>query len=485
MDINKSMPEDNLKHKTKKGLYWTFLNTGANQVITFVVGIIMARILSPEDYGITALPAVFLAVAGIFMNAGFSQALVRKSEVSNKDLSTAFYYSIAMGAVMYITLFFSAPFIADFYNTPVLTTLIRVTTLTFLWGPLNTPQSVILQRKLDFKTPARIAVTTHIIGAIIGIIAAYNGLGLWALVITGVVSSLLSLFQTWWVVKWLPTERWCKESFKYLWGYGNKIIGANLIDTLYNNVTPIFVGKYYSPRDLGVYNRALGYSILPANQITHVLTAVTLPVLSKFQDNDEVLVAQFRRMFRVASFISFPTLMLLCALAKPLVLVLITDKWAECIILLQIMCFAKMWWPIQSLNRNLLQVKGRSDLLLKLEAYKKSINFVILCCSLPFGIKWFCYAQILQVMQAFAWNTYYTGKYFKLTTSKQLADVMPSFFLSIVMLLCVMGLNTFISNSYLQIIVGGMVGISIYIIGAILLKRDELNDVKYMLNRKK
>lgn len=479
------MPEENLKQKTKKGIYWTFLNQGANQVITFIVGIIMARILSPEDYGITALPAVFLAVAGIFMNAGFSQALVRKPEVTDKDLSTAFYYSIAMGVVMYVVLFFSAPLIARFYKTPILTPLIRVTTLTFLWGPLNTPQSVILQRRLDFKTPARIAITTNVIGAIVGITAAYNGLGLWALVITNIVSSLLGLIQTWLAVRWVPTTRWNKESFQYLWGYGNKIIGANLIDTIYNNITPIFVGKFYSSRDLGVYNRALGYTVLPANQITNVLSSVTLPVLSKFQDNDEVLVAQFRRMFRMASFISFPVLMLLCALAKPLIHVLITDKWAECIILLQIMCFAKMWWPIQTLNRNLLQVKGRSDLLLKLEAYKKTINLVILCCSLPFGIKWFCYAQILQTMQSYAWNTYYTGKLFNLTTFKQLADVMPSFILSIIMLFCVFGVNMLIGNSYIQIIIGGLVGVGVYLGGAILLKREELNDVRYMLKIKK
>lgn len=479
------MAEEHLKQATKRGLYWKFFDQSANQLMQFAVGIVMARLLSPEDYGITALPAVFMAVAGIFMDSGFGQALVRKPDLTEQDLSTSFYYSIAMGIFMYACLFSASPWIADFYNTPVLKPLIRVTALNFLWGPLGTPQGIILQRRLDFKTPARISIINKIVSAIVGISVAYAGYGLWALVASGLTASILGLIQTWWAVKWLPTERFNKESFKYLWNYGNKIIGANLIDTLYNNVTPVFVGKYYSPRDLGVYNRALGYTVLPANQITGILSSVTFPVLSKLQDNEEFLIAQFRRMFRIASFVSFPVLMLLCALAKPLVIVLISEKWAECIVLLQIMCFAKMWWPIQSLNRNLLQVKGRSDLLLKLEAYKKTINFIILCCSLPFGIKWFCYTQIIQTMQAFAWNTYYTGKYFNLTTMKQLADVMPSFVLSIIMLLVVLGINMFISNMYLQLITGGLVGAIVYIAGAFLMKREELNDVKYLLNRKK
>ena len=479
------MSESDLKHRTKVGVYWTFLNQGATQVMQFAVGIVMARLLSPSDYGITALPAVFMAIAASLMDCGISVALIRKPEVTQKDLSTSFYYGIIVGVVCYLIMFIAAPYIAAFYATPVLTPLIRVTCLTFLWGPLLTPQNVILNRRLDFKTQTRISIINKAISAIIGIAVAYAGYGLWALVVSGLSASLLGVLQTWWAVKWLPSEKWDKDSFKYLWNFGNKMLGANLIDIIYNNITPIFVGKYYSTKDLGIYNRALGYSVLPANQITSILTHVTLPVLSKFQDNEEYLVQQFRRIFRVASFISFPALMLLCALAYPLVVILITDKWVDCVILLQIMCFAKMWWPIQTLNRNLLQVKGRSDLLLKMEAYKKGINFVILCCSLPFGIKIFCYAQILQTMQAFVWNTYYTGKYFNLTTKKQLSDVMPSFILSIIMLGCILGVNRFVENLFLQVIVGLCVGTTVYIGGALLLKREEMNDVLYMIKIKK
>lgn len=466
-------------------MYWTFLNQSANQVITFIVGIIMARILSPEDYGITALPAVFLAVAGIFMNAGFGQALVRKPEVTEKDLSTAFYYSIAMGVVMYVILFFSAPLIADFYSTPVLTPLIRITSLTFLWGPLNTPQSVILQRKLDFKTPARISVATNILGAIVGIIAAYNGLGLWALVITGVVSSILNLLQTWWAVKWVPTTRWCKDSFSYLWGYGNKMIGANLLDTLYNNVAPIFIGKAYSPTTLGVYNRADGYAKLPASQLNGLLIGVSFPVLSKIQYDNDALRHHYRKMIRTSAFVSFPIFFLLAILAKPLVILLITEKWEACILLLQILCFERMTWPIQSLNKSLLQVKGRSDLFLKVEFYKKITLTIIVLIALQFGIVVFCCSQLLGCILSLLVNTHYTGKILQLGIMTQLKDVMPSFLLSVFMGLCIIGLNFVVNNMLLQLVLGGTFGMLIYILCAKLMKFDELNQLIYLLNPKK
>lgn len=476
--------EENLKQKTKKGLYWKLFDQSATQIMQFVVGIVMARLLSPEDYGITALPAVFMAVANIFIDGGFGAALIRKPQITEKDLSTAFCYSIGVGLFMYLCLFMSAPWIALFYNTPILTPLIRVTALSFLWGPLGTPQYVILNRKLDFKTPARISVVNKVVSAIIGISIAYAGYGLWALVISGLTSSLLGLIQTWWVVKWVPKESFSRSSFKYLWGYGNKMIGASLIDTLYNNVAPVIVGKFYSPRDLGVYNRALGYAVLPSNQITGVLLNVTFPVLSKIQDDRDNLIKKYRKMVKVACFVAFPVFMLLCALAHPLVITLITSKWEPCVILLQIMCFAKMWWPLQSINRNLITVIGRSDLYLKLEAIKKIIFLMIICVSLRYGLITFCLSDILINMIGIVLNTYYTGKLFDYGLFKQLRDVLPSLLLSLISLVFVFILTHYIESAILQLVSGGILGIGLYIAGAYLLNLNELKDLKYLLSRK-
>lgn len=478
------MSDESLKQKTKKGIYWKFFDQSANHIMQFVVGIVMARLLSPEDYGITALPGIFMAIASIFLDSGFGAALVRKKDLTEKDLSTSFYYSICMGVFIYACLFFLAPWIASFYDTPVLIPLIRVTALNFIWGPLGTPQSVILSRKLDFKTPARISVINKIISAFVGIATAYAGFGLWALVVSGLTASILGLFQLWWAVKWLPKERFNKDSFKYLWNYGNKIIGASIIETLYQNVAPVFIGKVYSPATLGLYNRADGYAKLPANQISGLLNGVTFPVLSKIQDDMPLLERTYRKMMKVSSFISFPVLFLLAALAHPLVILMVSEKWKDCVILLQILCLAKMWWPIMSLNRTALQVIGRSDLYFKLELVKRSINVLILIIALQFGIVAFCCANLLEIAVAMVFNTYYTGKYLNVGLFKQLRDVLPMYFIALIMFGLVLLTIHFIDNMLLQLVVGGIVGVGFYGGITYLLKFDEWNEVKYMLKRK-
>lgn len=475
---------ETLKQQTKKGLYWSFFNQFANYGMNFCVGIVMARLLSPSDYGITALPAVFMAVAGILQSGGLSDALVRKTDFREEDLSTSFYYSIAVGIVMYLALFFSAPWIADFYNTPVLIPLLRVTALSFLWGPLNSAQNVILKRRLDFKTPTKISLTTRVFSACVGIVLAYMGYGLWALVISGVLSSLLTVILNWFVVRWFPHTGWSKASFKYLWGYGNKIMLSWGLSALYDNITPIFVAKFYSPADLGVYNRAQGYAAMPSQQVNGVIQGVTFPVLSKMQDDNEALARNYRRMLRTTAFIVFPLMMMLSALARPLVLTLITAKWEACIILLQIICFSMMWYPIHAINLNLLMVKGRSDLLLRLEIIKKTIGICILAITLPQGLVVFCYGTIVSSMIALVINTYYTGKLIQVGYWRQMKDLLPILLLSFLLFGTIHLTTHFIFNLYLQIICGGIAGGIVYLGGAILFKFKELNDVKYMLKRK-
>lgn len=475
---------ETLKQQTKKGLYWSFFNQFSNYGMQFCIGIVMARLLTPSDYGITALPGVFMAIAGIFQDSGMSGALVRKEKVEEKDYSTLFIYSIAMGIFMYAILFTASPWIAKFFNTPILTSLIRVTALGFLWGPVSTVQYVILSRKLDFKTPTKISITTKLFSGIVGILLAYIGYGLWALVISGVLSSFLGLIIVAYVVKWYPKTGWSKDSFKYLWNYGNKMLASSLLDTAYNNITPVFVGKFYSPADLGIYNRARGYAAMPSQQVTGVIQNVTFPVLSRMQNDNESLARNYRRMLRTTAFIVFPLMLMLAALARPLVITLITAKWEACIILLQIICFSMMWYPIHSINLNLLMVKGRSDLFLRLEIMKKIIGLSILVITLPQGLIIFCCGNILSSIISLIINTYYTGKLINVGYLKQMKDLIPIIALSLVMFGTILLANDFITNLYIQIIAGGLIGGGIYLGGAILFKFEELNDVKYMLKRK-
>lgn len=476
--------QSSLKSDTKKGLYWSFFNQFANYGMQFCVGIVMARLLSPSDYGITALPAVFMAVAMILQDTGLCDAMVRKPDLMDRDLSTAFYYSTGMGIVMYTILFFASPLIADFYNTPVLVPLIRVSALCFLWGTLITPQAVILKRKLDFKTTARISVTTKIFSACIGIGMALAGFGLWALVLSGLLSGLLYMILIWFAVRWLPTTGWSKDSFRYLWRYGNKMMASAMLDTLYRNIAPIFIGKYYSPSQLGIYNRAQNYANMPSQNVTGVIQNVTFPVLSKLQGDDERLAINYRRMLRCTAFVIFPVMMMLAALARPLVITMVTAKWEPCIILLQIMCFSMMWYPVHSINLNLLMVKGRSDLFFRLEVMKKIMGLSILVFTLPMGLVYFCLGGILSSMISLVINTYYTGKLINVGYLKQMKDLFPIFSLSMLLWICVHVCNYFISNMILQIVIGGILGTMVYIGTAYVFKFKELDDVKYMLKRK-
>ena len=480
------MEESSLRQKTKKGLYWSFFNQFANYAMQFVVGIIMARLLTPSDYGITAIPVIFMAIANVFIESGFSSALVRKEVLTEKDLTTSFLYSFIVGIVCYLCLYIGAPWIASFYDTPILKQLIRITALTFLWAPLITPQNVILQRKLDFKTPARISIVNKIVSGIIGITAAYLGYGLWALVIANLSSSILGLIQTWLVVKWFPSEKWSRESFKYLWGYGNKVVASQLLDTLVSNIAPFLIGKFGGTVDLGNYNRAKGYAAMPSSNVVSVLSTVTFPVLSKMQDDDERLGVNYRKMIRVSAFLLFPIMLLLAALAKPLVLVMITAKWEACIILLQLLCFTFIWQPIQILNVNLLYVKGRTDLALRLRLIIKPIGVLVTIPALIlWGIIGFCIAEIIMQIIALTMNTYYTGKLIKVGFFMQMKDILPFFVLSFIMFVLILIINSFIGSLYWQILIGVLFGTLFYCGISYLLKFDEIQEVKYLLKIKK
>lgn len=478
------MIENNLKQKTKSSLYWSLFNQFANQGMQFAIGIVLARLLSPDDYGVTALPIVFISIATLFVDCGFGNALVRKEKLREEDLSTAFYYSLIVGVVCYSALYFSSPWIAEFYNVAILENVMHVTALTFLLSPLSTPQTVILQRKLDFKTPTKIAIAVKFISGIIGIIMAFSGYGVWALVWSQVISNFLSVLLNWWVVRWVPRTGWSKESFRYLWGYGNKLMLSGLLDKIYQNIAPIFIGKYFSVGDLGYFNRADGYAKLPSHNITSSIRGVTFPVLSKLQHDDEALRQKYRKMIRVSAFVIFPIMFMLSALARPMIYVTITDKWEPCVLLLQLLCFSSMWYPIHALNLNLLQVKGRSDLFLRLEFIKKIISLGMMAISLPYGLIVFCAMTVLTSLFSLVVNTYYTGKLIDVGFFLQMKDLFPTIMLSCFMFIVVQAFLLFVSNIYIQCICGGIIGLGIFIGGSILFKFPELEDVKFMLSRK-
>lgn len=479
------MSKDSLKDKTRQGLYWKTFEQVSLYAMQFVVGIVMARLLSPSDYGITALPAVFMTIAQVFIDGSFGMALIRKTEVTEADLATSFYYSIGVGCVCYAAIFVGAPYIADFYSVPVLTPLIRATALSFVWNPLLTPQSVILNRRLDFKTPARISIVNKVLGAIAGISVAYMGYGVWALVVATLTASFMGVLQTWLAVRWFPKTRFSVTSFRYLWNFGNKLMAVQLLQAVYANIAPVIIGKAGGTVDLGNLNRARSFVQIPSGYMTSLVSNVAFPVLSKIKDNHNALAANYRRMIKLTMFISCPVMMLLCALAHPLVTFLVTAKWEPSVILLQILCGAHMLLPMQVLNINLLQVSGRTDLTLRIEIVKKVVYFIAIVIAVQYGILVFCLTDLGLNIFALIVNTYYTGKLIRLGLFRQLMDISHSLILALVTAAFVWGTTDVIASDFWSLVIGGALGLSMYFVGAWLFKFKELEDVKYMFNMHK
>lgn len=475
------MQQESLKNKTKKGLAWSMIERFATQGVQFLFGIILARLLSPDDYGIIAMPLVFLAIAQCIIDSGFSTALIRKPELTEDDLSTAFYFNIGIGILCYAVLFFSSPFIADFYHTPILSSLLKVTALAVLFNPLCAVQQAILTRKIDFKTQAIVSLSGAVVSGIVGLYMAYNGFGVWSLVFQQVGGYVMRTILLWVLGKWKPKRQWSWESFHYLWGFGSKMLGSGLLETIYNNIYPIVIGKYFSAQDLGNYTRAQQFSSLPSSNLTGVLQRVTFPVLSCIQNEDERLAKNYRKILKLSAFLIFPLMLMLSAIADPLIRILLTDKWEGCIILLQIVCFQMMWYPIHAINLNLLTVKGRSDLFFRLEIFKKIMGVCIMFITIPHGIIWMVSGGIVSSMLSLIINTYYTGKLINVGYFKQMGDLFPIFGVSFIMWLIVHAIISLSSNLYCQLVLGISLGAIVYLIGAKIFLKAEFNDALSMV----
>lgn len=472
---------ESLKNKTQKGLAWSMIERFATQGVQFLFGIILARLLSPDDYGIIAMPLVFLAIAQCFIDSGFSGALIRKPDLTEDDLSTAFYFNIGVGVICYLILFFTSPLIADFYHTPILADLLKVTALATLFNPLCAVQQAILTKKIDFKTQAIVSLSGALVSGVVGLAMAYSGYGVWSLVFQQVGGYVIRTVLLWALCKWKPKSRWSWESFHYLWGFGCKMLGSGLLDTIYNNIYPIVIGKYFSALDLGNYTRAQQFANLPSSNVTGVLQRVTFPVLSSIQNEDERLERNYRKILKLSAFLIFPMMLLLSAIADPLVRVLLTDKWEGCIILLQIICFQMMWYPIHAINLNLLTVKGRSDLFFRLEIFKKIMGVCIMFITIPHGIIWMVSGGIVSSMLSLIINTYYTGKLINVGYFKQMGDLLPIFGVSFIMWLIVHAIISLSSNLYCQLVLGISLGAIVYLIGAKIFLKVEFNDALSMV----
>lgn len=478
------MAQDNLKQKTKKGLYWSAASNFANQGMRFVFGLILARLLSPDAYGVIGMLTVFLCVVQVFIDCGFSQALIAKQDRTQTDFSTEFYFNIGVGLIGYCLLFISAPFIADFYNMPLLTSVLRVVGLGVIINSLCVVQSAQFSIRLDFKTPAKIGVSTNLFSGVVGIILAYYGWGVWALVFQQLASGILYGILVWILAKWRPTFEFSKDSFKYLWSYGSKILASSLIQQVYDNLYPLVIGKFFSARQLGLYSRAQGFATLPSSNVSGILGSVTFPILSKINNDTPRLMRIYRQMIKTAAFIVFPLMLGLFAISDPLVKVLLNRQWYDCILILQLLCCALLWQPISAINLSILKVIGRTDILLKLEIIKRIAGIISIVCSVPFGIIGMCIGYIILYLFCFILNTIYISKITDTPLFVYFKDIVPPLLASISMGGIVLGIISFIESNLVSLIVGIIAGILCYYLFSRYFLKEQLKNALSLVKNK-
>lgn len=445
--------------------------------------IVMARMLTPEDYGLVGMLTIFIAISQSLIDSGFSQALIRKQNRTETDNSTVFYFNIAVGVLLYLVLFLCAPLIARFYDQPILVPLTRLVSLSVLINSFVVVQRALLTVNIDFKTQAKASFTAALSAGAVGIGMAYGGFGVWSIVWYQLTNLSVNVGLLWLLSKWRPRRIFSWAAFRELFGFGSKLAVSGIIDTLYNNVYLIVIGKVFSASDLGYYTRASQFAQFPSSNLTGILQRVTFPVLCTIQDEDERLRSVYRRFLRLSAFIVFPLMMGLAALARPLVVLLLKEQWAFSAVLLQILCLYMMWYPIHAINLNLLQVKGRSDLFLKLEIYKKIIGVSILCITVPMGLVAMCVGTIFTSLIALVINTYYTGKLIHVGFLRQMGDLLPSLFYALSMGAVVYYAVRFVSGNDLKMLIGIPVGVLYFSGIAFLTGSKDLKELVALLKR--
>lgn len=478
------MEKESLKKKTVNGVIWSAIDRFSTQGIQFVFSILIARLLMPSDYGVIAMLGIFLAVSNTFIDSGFGTALVQKANRTETDFSTVFYFNIVVAIILYGLLWLASPYIAAFYNIPMLKDVTRVVALTLIFSALGGIQGAKLSIAINFKTRAIISLISALSTGCLGLYLAYSGYGAWALVFQTVFSSLLNTILLWCFVRWMPSLVFSWQSFRQLFSFGSKLLASALLDTIYNNVYTLIIGKVYSSSSLGLYSRASGLAQYPSSNITGVLQSVTFPVLCSIQNDEERLADAYKRFIRMSAFVVFPLMIGLASVAEPFIRVVLTDKWEGTIYLLQIVCFSMMWYPIHAINLNILQVKGRSDYFLKLEIIKKIQGVCILCITVPISIVAMCYGSIVSSLLSLVWNTYYTKRLIGYGFFSQIKDLLHIIIHSLLMGGIVLLVTHFIEVMWIKLFAGILAGGIYYILGAYIMHFDELKEVLAIIKRK-
>ena len=450
-----------LKEKAIKGFGWTVFEGVFSQGIIFIVGILLARLLSPKDFGVIGIITVFVAISSSLVEGGLSNALIRKPNVTNKDFNTVFYTNIIVSLFIYILVYLFSYKIADFFNESSLELILKYSGLIIIINSFSIIQSCILTINLNFRTISVINIIASVLSSTVALYLAYNGYGVWSLVMLSILRPLIGCLLLWTLNSWKPSFLFSKHSFINLFGFGYKLLVSNLINTTYQNLYYFLIGKFFSPVTLGYYTRANQFQAPFSVNITLAISRISYPILSNFQNDLFQLKKVFRKFLKFSVFVNFTIIMGIAAIAKPLVLLTIGDKWTTSIFYLQLLCVPGMLYPLQILNINLITSLGHSNLFLKLEIIKKLILVPLMFLTALYSIEIMLYGLVLFSITEFFINSYYAKRLIDYSVTEQIIDIYP-FLLMALGVSAPMYLVSYLSISLftmlaLQILIGGLI----------------------------
>jgi teichuronic acid exporter len=457
------LPES-LKNRTVKGVSWSFIDNIASSGISFLVGLILARLLTPEEYGVMAMITIFIAVSNSIIDSGFSSALIRKTDVKRIDYNTVFFFNLVISFLLYLLLYFISPSISTFFKEPILVDVTRVISWILVINALAIIPRTILVKKVDFKTQTKVSFISSIISGIIGIVMAFVDMGVWSLVGQQLSRQILNTLFLWIYCKWRPIFEYSQESFKEMFSFGSKLLVSGLLETIYRNIYYIIIGRFYTSSQLGQYTRAEQFNSIFSSNLTVVIQRVSYPVLSTIQDESERLREAYRKIIKATMLITFACMLGLAAVAKPLIIILIGEKWLPAVYFLQIICFAGMLYPLHAINLNILQVKGRSDIFLKLEVTKKVIGVFPIIIGVFGGIEYMLWGGVFVSFISYFLNCYCSANLISYTPIEQIKDILPTFGISCMVAMLMWCLTFLPWNAFILLPLQISVGISLALI---------------------
>lgn len=474
-----------LKKKAIRGVIWTFAQQFSVQIINFVVQIILARLLVPEDFGLVAMLSIFISLGNMLMEGGMTTSLIRTKNPDQLDYSTVFFVNVLVSLFIYVLFFLFSSSIGAFFGYPILSVMIKLYALTFVIRSFAAVHVVKLTKEMDFKTQMKLQIPSTLIGAVVGVVMAKHGYGVWSLVWMSLVQVFVFTVQNWLFLAWKPTLQFSYERLKFHFDFGYKMTVSGVLDTIYTNLYTIVIGKFFSPAIVGYYNQAETMRLFPVNQISAAMGKVTYSLFSNLS-NDEQLKSAYKTVMKSVLFVVIPIMLFLVIISEELFFILFGEKWLPAVPYFQILAIASIVRPVSLYNLNVLKVKGRSDLFLKVEVYKKVIGVIAMAVSLPFGIMPLVYSLTI-VSYLFTWiNMSFAGKLINYSTFEQVSDIYKLFFFGIVSALLAYFFKLFLlENEMLKVVViliAGLFFVSIYCMQVFFLDKKMISTLKKLKN---